>query len=173
MRGVSLIVAMGLICELGDPLRDSIRVKLMARHRYLVQRTHSSDKRRLGSITKMGNTRARRCSLKGLIVTVTNLGVSAEMVCREGLPQEIKDIASASATAFCVAATRPMYRGKHRNIVVVSPQRDGRLPLGIIQLVPLEPIKPTERVTRVRQHSAKNKSKCAELATVGDAIRRR
>ena len=43
-----------------------------------------------------------------------------------------------------------MYRGKHRNIVVVATAREmvGYL-WEIIQLVPLEPIKPTERVTRV------------------------
>lgn len=151
MRGVSLIVAMGLICELGDLTRFDHPSKLMAYIGLVPSEHTSSDKRRLGSITKMGNTRARRLLVEGAHSYRHQPKVSVEMEKRqEGLPQEVKDIAWQAQLRLCRRYQRLMYRGKHRNIVVVATAREmvGYL-WEIIQLVPLEPIKPAERVTRV------------------------
>jgi transposase len=151
MRGVSLIVAMGLICELGDLTRFDHPSKLMAYIGLVPSEHTSSDKRRLGSITKMGNTRARRLLVEGAHSYRHQPKVSVEMEKRqEGLPQEIKDIAWQAQLRLCRRYQRLMYRGKHRNIVVVATAREmvGYL-WEIIQLVPLEPVKPAERVTRV------------------------
>jgi transposase len=151
MRGVSLIVAMGLICELGDLTRFDHPSKLMAYIGLVPSEHTSSDKRRLGAITKMGNTRARRLLVEGAHSYRYQPKVSVEMEKRqEGLPQEIKDIAWQAQLRLCWRYQRLMYRGKHRNIVVVATAREmvGYL-WEIIQLVPLEPVKPAERVTRV------------------------
>lgn len=151
MRGVSLIVAMGLICELGDLTRFDHPSKLMAYIGLVPSEHTSSDKRRLGSITKMGNTRARRLLVEGAHSYRYQPKVSIEMEKRqEGLPQEIIDIAWQAQLRLCRRYQRLMYRGKHRNIVVVATAREmvGYL-WEIIQRVPLEPVKPAERVTRV------------------------
>jgi hypothetical protein len=99
----------------------------------------------------MGNTRARRLLVEGAHSYRHQPKVSVEMEKRqEGLPQEIKDIAWQAKLRLCRRYQRLMYRGKHRNIVVVATARDmvGYL-CEIIQLVPLEPVKPAERITRV------------------------
>ena len=111
----------------------------------------SSDKRRLGPITKQGNTRARRLLVESAHSYRHQPKVSVEMKKRqEGLPQEIKGIAWQAQLRLCRRYQRLMVRSKHRNIVVVATAREmvGYL-WEIIQLVPLEPVKKTERVTRV------------------------
>lgn len=151
MRGVSMIVAMGLICELGDLTRFDHPSKLMAYIGLVPSEHTSSDKRRLGSITKMGNTRARRLLVEGAHSYRYQPKVSVEMEKRqEDLPQEVKDIAWQAQLRLCRRYQRLMHRGKHRNIVVVATAREmvGYL-WEIIQLVPLEPIKSTQRITRV------------------------
>lgn len=151
MRGVSLIIASGLICELGDLTRFDHPSKLMAYIGLVPSEHTSSDKRRLGSITKMGNTRARRLLVEGAHSYRYQPKVSVEMEKRQqGLPQEIKDIAWQAQLRLCRRYQRLMHRGKHRNIVVVATAREIVAYLWeIIQLVPLEPVNPTERVTRV------------------------
>lgn len=151
MRGVSLIVAMGTICELGDLTRFDHPSKLMAYIGLVPSEHTSSDKRRLGAITKMGNTRARRLLVEAAHSYRHQPKVSVEMEKRqEGLAQPIKDIAWQAQLRLCRRYQRLMHRGKHRNIVVVATAREmvGYL-WEIIQLVPLEPVKPTERVARV------------------------
>jgi len=60
MRGVALLVAAGMVAELGDLTRFEHPRQLMS-FLGLVPSEHSSgDKRRLGKITKTGNVRARR-----------------------------------------------------------------------------------------------------------------
>jgi transposase len=60
MRGVRLLVATGVIAELGDLSRFDHPRKLMS-YLGLVPSEHSSGaKRHLGAITKCGNSRARR-----------------------------------------------------------------------------------------------------------------
>lgn len=151
MRGVSLIVAMGLICELGDLTRFDHPSKLMAYIGLVPSEHTSSDKRRLGSITKMGNTRARRLLVEGAHSYRHQPKVSIEMEKRqEGLPQPIKDIAWQAQLRLCRRYQRLIYRGKHRNIVVVATAREMVAYLWeIIQLVPLEPVKSKERVARI------------------------
>ena len=151
MRGVSLIVAMGLICELGDLTRFDHPSKLMAYIGLVPSEHTSSDKRQLGPITKMGNTRARRLLVEGAHSYRYQPKVSVEMERRqEGLPQSIKDIAWQAQLRLCRRYQRLMYRGKHRNVVVVATAREMVAYLWeIIQLVPLEPVNPKERVTRV------------------------
>lgn len=151
MRGISLIIATGLICELGDLTRFNHPSKLMAYIGLIPSEHTSSDKRRLGSITKMGNTRARRLLVEGAHSYRYQPKVSVDMEKRQqGLPQSIKDIAWQAQLRLCRRYQRLMHRGKHRNVVVVATAREmvGYL-WEIIQLVPLEPVEPSERVTRV------------------------
>jgi transposase len=67
LRGVRLLVATGVIAELGDLSRFDHPRKLMS-YLGLVPSEHSSgDKRHLGAITKCGNSRARRLPVEGAI----------------------------------------------------------------------------------------------------------
>jgi len=151
MRGISMVLATGLICELGDLTRFDHPSKLMAYIGLVPSEHTSSDKRRLGAITKMGNTRARRLLVEGAHSYRHQPKVSTEMERRqEGLPQSVKDIAWQAQLRLCRRYQRLMHRGKHRNVVVVATAREMVAYLWqIIQLVPLECVDPTERVTRV------------------------
>lgn len=65
MRGVRLVVATGVVAELGDLNRFDHPRKLMS-YVGLVPREHSSGgKRKLGAINKCGNGRARRLLIEG------------------------------------------------------------------------------------------------------------
>jgi transposase len=65
LRGVRLLVATGVIVELGDLSRFDHPRKLMS-YLGLVPSEHSSgNKRHLGAITKCGNSRARRLLVEG------------------------------------------------------------------------------------------------------------
>ncbi len=151
MRGVSMIIATGLICELGDLTRFDHPSKLMAYIGLVPSEHTSSHKRHLGPITKMGNTRARKLLVEGAHSYRHQPKVSVEMEKRQaGLPQEIKDIAWQAQLRLCRRYQRLLHRGKHRNVVVVATAREmvGYL-WEIIQRVPLDPIDPKERITRV------------------------
>ena len=151
MRGVSMIIATGLICELGDLTRFDHPSKLMAYIGLVPSEHTSSDKRRLGSITKMGNTRARRLLVEGAHSYRYPPKVSVEMEKRQaGLPQPIKDIAWQAQRRLCRRYQRLMHRGKNRNVVVVATAREMVAYLWeIIQLTPLEPTEPKKHVVRI------------------------
>ncbi|MFT5208391.1 MAG: transposase [Flavobacterium sp.] len=65
MRGVRLLVATGVIAELGDLTRFDHPSKLMSYVGLTPSEYTSSDKRRLGGLTKAGNSRARRLLVEG------------------------------------------------------------------------------------------------------------
>ena len=76
MRGVRLLVATGVIAELGDLTRFDHPRKLMS-YLGLVPSEHSSGgKRHLGAITKCGNSRARRLLVEGAHSTITSLNMA-------------------------------------------------------------------------------------------------
>ena len=79
LRGVRLLVATGVIAELGDLSRFDHPRKLMS-YLGLVPSEHSSgDKRHLGAITKCGNSRARRLLVEGAHSYKHNANISKEM----------------------------------------------------------------------------------------------
>jgi transposase len=94
MRGVRLLVAVGVVAELGDLHRFGHPRKLMA-YLGLVPSEHSSGgKRHLGAITKCGNGRARRLLIEGAHSYRYPANISADIQLRqEGLPKDIVDIA--------------------------------------------------------------------------------
>jgi len=125
MRGVRLLVATGVIAELGDLTRFDHPRKLMS-YLGLVPSEHSSGgKRRLGAITKCGNSRARRLLVEGAHSYKHNANISKEMQLRqEGLPKEIVDIAWQAQLRLCRRYSRLMHKGKHRNVVVTAIARE-------------------------------------------------
>ena len=125
LRGIKLIVATGVIAELGDLTRFDHPRKLMA-YLGLVPSEHSSgEHRRTGPITRCGNGRARRLLVEGAHAYRYTAKVSTELQTRhEGLPKEIIDIAWKAQLRLCRRYDRLMHRGKHRNVVVTAIARE-------------------------------------------------
>ena len=116
MRGVRLLVAVGVIAELGDLSRFDHPRKLMS-YLGLVPSEHSSGgKRKQGGITRTGNTRARRLLVEGAHTYRYAANVSTELQKRqESLSKEIVDIAWQAQLRLCRRYQRLMKRGKHYN----------------------------------------------------------
>jgi transposase len=125
MRGVRLLVATGVIAELGGLSRFDHPRKLMS-YLGLVPSEHSSGgKRHLGAITKCGNSRARRLLVEGAHSYKHNANISKEMQLRqEGLSKEIIDMAWQAQLRLCRRYNRLMHKGKHRNVVVTAIARE-------------------------------------------------
>lgn len=151
MRGIKLIVAAGMVAELGDLTRFDHPRKLMS-YLGLVPSEHSSgDTRRLGPITKCGNSRARRLLVEGAHAYRYPARMSTEIQKRqEGLSPEISEIAWNAQLRLCKRYQRLMHRGKHRNVVVTAIAREMSAYIWhIAKHVALPPINPKERLVRV------------------------
>lgn len=125
MRGVRLLVALGTIAELGDLRRFDHPRKLMAYLGLVPTESSSGGKTRRGSLTKCGNSRARRLLVEGAHTYKHKANISVELQLRqEGLPKEIVDIAWQAQQRLCRRYQRLLQKGKHRNVVVVAIARE-------------------------------------------------
>jgi transposase len=125
MRGVRLLVALGTIAELGDLRRFDHPRKLMAYLGLVPTENSSGGKTRRGSLTKCGNSRARRLLIEGAHTYKHKANISVELLRRqEGLPKEIIDIAWQAQQRLCRRYQRLLQKGKHRNIVVTAIARE-------------------------------------------------
>ena len=151
VRGVRLLIATGIIAELGDLRRFDHPRKLMS-YLGLVSKEHSSgDNRRLGSITKCGNGRARRLLVQGAHTYKHKANISTELQKRqEGLPKEITNIAWQAQLRLCRRYNRLLSRGKHRNVVVIAIAREMAAYLwAIAREVVITPVNTRLRISRV------------------------
>lgn len=125
MRGVRLLVAAGVIAELGDLTRFDHPSKLMAYIGLVPSEFSTGGNRKQGGITKTGNSRARRLLVEGAHSYKYAANISKELQKRqEGLPKEIIDIAWKAQVRLCKRYSRLMQRGKHRNLVVAAIARE-------------------------------------------------
>ncbi|WP_415884555.1 IS110 family transposase [Neptuniibacter sp. QD34_54] len=151
MRGVRLLVAVGVIAELGDLTRFDHPRKLMS-YLGLVPSEHSSGgHRRQGSITKCGNGRARRLLIEGAHSYSYSANISTELQKRqECLSKEIVDIGWQAQLRLCRRYQRLMKRGKHYNVVVTAIAREMVAYIwAIAREVVLSPVDPAKRLSRV------------------------
>ena len=151
MRGVRLLVAVGVIAELGDLTRFDHPRKLMS-YLGLVPREHSSGgKRYVGSITKCGNNRARRLLVEGAHSYRYPAKVSVDIQKRqEGLPKELIDIAWKAQLRLCKRYQRMSRQGKHYNLIIIAIAREMIAYIwAIAKEVVLTPVNPTLRLARV------------------------
>ncbi|MEG3758911.1 IS110 family transposase, partial [Pseudoalteromonas carrageenovora] len=125
MRGVRLLVATGVVAELGDLSRFDHPRKLMS-YLGLVPSEHSSGgKRHIGAITKCGNGRARRLLVEGAHTYRYAANISTDMQKRqEGLPKDIIDIAWKAQLRLCKRYKKMIGKGKHYNLVVTAIARE-------------------------------------------------
>jgi transposase len=125
LRGVQFIAAVTLIAELGDLTRFANPRQLMS-YLGLVPSEHTTgEHRRQGSITKTGNSHARRVLVEGAWAYRYSAKVSRHLQLRlEKVPKAIQDISWKAQVRLCKRYRRLVARGKQVNQVVVAIARE-------------------------------------------------
>jgi len=125
LRGVQFTVAVTMVAELGDLTRFENPRQLM-NYLGLTPSEHSSGARRQqGSITKTGNTHARRALVEGAWAYRYPAKVSRHLQLRlEKLPTAIQAISWKAQVRLCKRYRHLMAKGKNANQVVVAIARE-------------------------------------------------
>ncbi|HKR40629.1 MAG TPA: IS110 family transposase [Paraburkholderia sp.] len=125
MRGVQFTTAVGMLAELGDLSRFAHPRQLMAWLGVTPSEHSSGNKRRQGSITKTGNSYARKLLVEAAWSYRYPARVSPEIQRRhEGIPKPIIDRAWDAQTRLCRRYRKLIARGKEKNIAVVAVARE-------------------------------------------------
>jgi transposase len=125
LRGVQVIVAVPLVAELGDLTRVDNPRPLMKYLGLIPSESASGERRRQGSITKAGNSHARRALVEGAWASRYPAQVSRHLQLRlEQLPKPIQDLSWQAQVRLCTRFRRLLARGKHANQVVVAIARE-------------------------------------------------
>jgi len=125
LRGVQFTVAVTTVAELGDLTRFENPRQLMKFLGLIPSEYSSGERRRQGSITKAGNTHARRALVEGAWAYRYPAKVSRHLQLRLGqLPKPIQDISWKAQVRLCKRFRRLTARGKHANQVVVAIARE-------------------------------------------------
>ncbi|KWD59202.1 IS110 family transposase [Burkholderia ubonensis] len=125
MRGVQFTTAVGMLAELGDLSRFVHPRQLMAWLGVTPSERSSGGKRHLGSITKTGNSYARKLLIDAAWSYRHPARVSPEIQRRhEGIPKAIIDRAWDAQIRLCRRYRKLAARGKNVNIAVVAVARE-------------------------------------------------
>jgi len=125
LRGIQFITAATLIAELGDITRFDNPKQLMGFLGLTPSEYSSGRKRKLGGITKAGNSHARRVLVEGAWSYRFPARVSRHLQYRlERVPQEIQDISWKAQVRLCKRYHRMIAGGKNKNKVVVAIARE-------------------------------------------------
>ncbi|WP_250519230.1 IS110 family transposase [Caballeronia sp. ATUFL_M1_KS5A] len=125
MRGVQFTTAVGMLAELGDLSRFMHPRQLMAWLGVTPSEHSSGNKRRQGSITKTGNSYARKLLIEAAWSYRYPARVSPEIQRRhEGIPKPIIDRAWDAQLRLCRRYRKLIARGKEKNIAVVAVARE-------------------------------------------------
>lgn len=125
LRGVQDTVAITIVAEIGDLTRFDNPRQLAAFLGLIPSEYSSGDSRRQGSITKAGNSHARRALIEGAWAYRFPAKVSAHIQKRlENLPKPIQDIGWKAQVRLCKRYRRLTARGKHPNIAVTAVARE-------------------------------------------------
>jgi transposase len=125
LRGVQFTVAVTTVAELGDLTRFENPRQLMGYLGLTPSESSSGERRRQGSITKAGNTHARRALVEGAWAYRYPAKVSRHLQLRlENQPKASQDISWKAQVRLCTRYRRLLARGKHANQVVVAIARE-------------------------------------------------
>lgn len=124
-RGVSLVVAVTVLAELGDLNRFEKPSQLMA-HLGLVPSEHSSGESiKRGSITKTGNSHVRKILVEAAWAYRMQARVSRLLLKRQqGLPDQVCKIAWKAQLRLCARYRRLVAKGKTKQKVVTAIARE-------------------------------------------------
>jgi transposase len=125
LRGVQMTVAVTMVAEIGDMTRFDNPRQLAAFLGLTPSEYSTGDTRRLGRITKAGNSHARKALVEGSWAYRHPAKVSPAIQKRlEGLPRQIQDIAWKAQVRLCKRFRRLTARGKHSNVAVTAVARE-------------------------------------------------
>jgi transposase len=125
LRGVQCTVAVTLIAELGDLSRFDTPRQLMSYRGLTPSAPPMGERRRQGSITKTGNSHARRALIEGAWAYRSPAKVSRHLpLCPEKVPKVIQALSWKAQVRLCKRYRRLMARGKNANQVVVAIARE-------------------------------------------------
>jgi transposase len=125
LRGVQFTVAVTLAAEWGDLTRFDHPRQLMRDLGLTPSEDSSGARRRQGTITKAGNTHARRALVEGAWAYRYPAKVSRHLQLRlEELPKPIQDAHGKAQVRLCTRYRQLSARGKHANQVVVAMARE-------------------------------------------------
>jgi transposase len=125
LRGVQFTAAVTMVAEIGDLTRFDTPRKLMKFLGLIPSEYSSGDQRRQGSITKAGNTHARRVLVEGAWAYRYPAKVSRHLQLRlETQPKMIQDISWKAQVRLCKRYRQLVARGKHPNVVTVAIARE-------------------------------------------------
>jgi len=124
-RGVQFTGAVTIVAALGDLTRFDNPRQLMSYLGLPPSEYSSGERRRQGTITKAGNTHARRALVEGAWAYRYPAKVSRHLQRRlEELPKPIQDISWKAQIRLCKRYRQLSARGKHANQVVVAMARE-------------------------------------------------
>jgi transposase len=125
LRGVQFTVAVTMVSESGDLTRFDNPRELMKFLGLIPSEYSSGEQRRQGSITKAGNSHARRALVEGAWAYRYPAKVSRHLQLRlETQPKIIQDISWKAQVRLCKRYRRLVSRGKHANVVTVAIARE-------------------------------------------------
>jgi transposase len=125
LRGVQFTVAVTMVSEIGDLTRFDNPRELMKFLGLIPSEYSSGEQRRQGSITKAGNSHARRALVEGAWAYRYPAKVSRHLQLRlETQPNIIQDISWKAQVRLCKRYRRLVSRGKHANVVTVAIARE-------------------------------------------------
>ena len=125
LRGVQFTVAVTMVAEIGDLTRFDNPRELMKFLGLIPSEYSSGEQRRQGSITKAGNTHARRVLVEGAWAYRYPAKVSRHLQLRlEKQPKMIQDLSWKAQVRLCKRYRRLASRGKHANVVTVAIARE-------------------------------------------------
>jgi transposase len=125
MRGIQFVSAVGLVSELGDLSRFEHPRQLMAWFGVTPSEHSSGDKRRQGSITKTGNSYARKLLVGSAWSYRHPARVSIDIQRRhEGIPKQIIDRAWDAQLRLCRRYRKLVARGKSPHVAIIALARE-------------------------------------------------
>jgi transposase len=125
VRGVAFLTAVTFAAELGDVRRFDNPRQLMAYLGLVPSENSTGERVRRGSITKAGNSRARRVLIEGAWAYRFPARISQHLQERlNGLPNGVRDIAWKAQTRLCGRYRRLIAKGKRRTVVITAIARE-------------------------------------------------
>ena len=125
LRGIQVIHAVRIVAELGDLTRFVSPRKLMGYLGMIPSEDSSGSRRRQGSITKAGNSSARRALVEAAHAYAHPARVSWVIARRQtGLSKSVTDLAWRAQLRLCARFRRLAARGLNRNKIVVAIARE-------------------------------------------------
>lgn len=124
-RGIDTLTAVGLVAEIGDFTRFKTAPQFMSYLGLVPSESSSGDQRRQGSITKTGNTHARRLLIEAAQNQRRRPARSGTIAKRQhGQPADVVARAQHAQTRLHHRWQRMAARGKHSNKIAASVARE-------------------------------------------------